>query len=107
MSRGLGQLATGAILGVLIGKFVSSHEVTLPEAFLYISIAFIIVGYWTFQAWLRIAEKDRLRKPEVEKEMEALQERIVEVDHGLGEATKQLETQNSRINAILLRIGLQ
>lgn len=88
-------LATGAVMGVMLGKFLVPHEVSVAEAVLYSTIGVLIVGYWCAQAFLRIYEKRRTETPDglaIEESVEALE--------------KQIATHNSKINALLLRAGL-
>lgn len=92
-------IATGLSFAVLLGRFIVPHEVNLPEVVLYSVVGVLIVGFWIAQTFLRIYEKrqtlpefDGLALKKTEESVEALEAKIA--------------NHNSKINAILLRLGL-
>lgn len=89
------QGVTGIIIGVAVGRLILYREVTLAEFLLYFSLGILIVGYWCVQACLRIQEKKQAAAPVA-----------VELEEDLEELEKQVAIHNSKINAILLRLGL-
>lgn len=98
---------TGIVISVFLGKFLLPHEVNLPESFLYVSLALIIAGYWSFQSYLRLLDKERVLKPDDKKIKEDLDVALAELRHSDEELQKQASALYTKINAILLQSGFK
>lgn len=92
-------------LGILIA--IAVRVVALPpsnfdEAFVYVSLSFIIVAHWAFSAWLKVKET-RLGA----KETQMAEKLAQEIKGQAKETESTVKDLKTKINAITLRLGLQ
>lgn len=85
-----------AFITALLGKFIITYDLSMPEAFVYTAIGTIIVGYWIFAAWLKAKTQNEVLSKAT---MEDMQREIESLSKNLSE----IETKT---NAIVLRLGI-
>lgn len=78
--------------GVLVARFIMPIEVNAPECVVYVSLPLLTVLHSSFASYLRFREKAFENSSQVDKVSK--------------EQKKDLDDLKSRVNAIVLRLGL-